>query len=120
MTATHHSTHPVSAAVVRARATLAAVAQAPLWSMDEAEAAAALDEAARLEAQAVELRSRLLAHLDHEDVAASVAAPDTAAWHAATARTGLPAARRDLRLARGLEARADPGRRSKGRRDADL
>jgi hypothetical protein len=91
--------HRVGAATARMREVVGSVADAPVWSMDAAEAHETLVELTRLEAQVAELKLRVAEH------AASVD-PDAAhRWAVATAQT-KPGAIGQVGLAQALATRS--------------
>lgn len=92
--------HRVSAAISAARATFAQVCDAPVWSMDAAQAETALDELAAHEAQSAALRSRLLVQAEAIEAAESASAPT---WLARRHRLNRPEAHRQARLAHSLD-----------------
>lgn len=95
--------HPVVACAEDLRTTLGRVRDAQPIFMSVADKEAALVELARVEAQLVELKARILA--GGEDVAAAHGARDVAAWLAHATQADTRAARADLHLARALEHR---------------
>ena len=105
MTAIANHPHRVTTAIADARARLAAVAEAPVWSMDAAETTAALDDVQSAKAQLGELEARLLNHAGRIEIPAESGATSTANWHAHRTRTTRTAAHRTMRLAAGLETR---------------
>jgi hypothetical protein len=79
------------------------VAEAPGWSMTEAEAAAAVVGLTRLEARVGELRLRALAAADAADVAKGDASSSTGAWLAGATRQRRAGAAADVRFAAALD-----------------
>jgi hypothetical protein len=97
-------THPIVAFGVRVHEVLDRLASAPVWAMSVPEQRAALVALGRAEARLVDLRLRVLAQADRDDIAADSAASGTAAWVAQHTRQGRGAADADLRLAVSLES----------------
>ena len=89
MTTPHHQ---VAAASAQMRAVADGVVDASVWSMSAPETAATLIELTRLEAQVVELRSRVAAHADELQVGHETGATSTANWLAHQTRQTRPAA----------------------------
>ncbi|MCW2764109.1 MAG: nuclease, partial [Nocardioides sp.] len=86
--------HVVSRAVATMRTEVGGVAQAALWSMSPAEAAATLIEVTRLSAQVAELALRVAAHAETVQVGDVTGAVSTGAWWAhQTQQTRLATAR---------------------------
>lgn len=96
-------THPILAAASALVDTLEGVASTNPVFMSTADKAAALTELTRIGARLDELRLRMLACAD--DVADDHAARDAAEWLARHGRERFDDVRRDLRLARAMEAR---------------
>jgi hypothetical protein len=103
MTAMAHHPDRVCSAVAAVRRELAAVTEAPVWSLDAVGTAAVVEEITRAEAQLAELKARVLAHADRTRIAADTGTSSTAHWHAARTRTTRAQAHRSMRLAAGLE-----------------
>lgn len=95
--------HPVLSATADLASTLKSVADVNPTFMDAGDKATALVELARVEAQLVELRLRVMA--DAQDLAAGTASSDVAGWLAVSTRCRPEDARADLRLARSLDRR---------------
>lgn len=96
--------HRVGAAVAAARTSLASVAGERPWSMTAPQTEQALDDIAALEAQAAELKSRLLTHAETVGLPAELGARSVAVWLARRHLASRPEAHRQARLAAGLEA----------------
>jgi hypothetical protein len=109
MTAIANHPHRVTTAIADARTSIGCLAGVPVWSMDATETAAAIDDLTHVESQLAELKSRLLTHADHIEIAAETGASSTANWHAVATRTTRPQAHRLMRLATGLDTH-DPTR----------
>lgn len=95
--------HPVLAAVDAVETALLAAGDAQPVFMTTGEKQDALRRLARAEAQAAELRLRILAASD--EVGQGSGARDAGAWVSVETRTDSGVARADLRLARALESR---------------
>ena len=82
MTAMTTPHHQVATATAQMRAVADSLVDAAVWSMNASDAASTLVELTRLEAQVVELRSRVAAHADELQVGQDVGAtsPRTG-WH---------------------------------------
>jgi uncharacterized protein DUF222 len=102
MTAMPTPGHLVAATITQLRALVDGVADASVWSMSGQEAATALVEVTRLEAQVVELTARVAAHADEVGVGDHVGATSTAAWLAHSTRQTRPAAAGVVRLGHDL------------------
>ena len=106
------SGHPVAAAVACVHEALDAVADAPVWSLSEAEAGAALlDLGAEID-RLQELRLRVAAHAHSVEVGDAVGATSTANWWAHQSRLTRPETHRLMRLARALDNGHHDGVRS--------
>jgi hypothetical protein len=103
MTAIAHHPHQVSRAVADARTSLEDVSASPLYSLDPAETAAAIEQVGALAAQVAELQARLLAHAHRSDLAVATAQKSTAHWLAHATRASGVLARRTMRLAEALD-----------------
>ena len=90
--------HQVASATAQLRDVADSLGDASVWSMTAAEAASTLVELTRLEAQVVELKSRVAAHADELQVGSDVGATSTANWLAHQTRQTRPAAARTVRL----------------------
>lgn len=88
---------------VRLKETLAAVAEAPLWSLTVEEHQAALVNLAGIEVQLAALRMRVLASADRNQVGRDQAASSTAAWLAHATRQVVAGAHAHVRFARALD-----------------
>ncbi|MQW76753.1 DUF222 domain-containing protein [Nocardioides sp. dk4132] len=98
------SGHPVAAAVACVHEALDAVADAPVWSLSEAEAGATLlDLSAEID-RLQELRLRVAAHAHSIEVGDAVGATSTANWWAHQSRVTRPEAHRLMRIARALDS----------------
>ncbi|WP_122818956.1 HNH endonuclease signature motif containing protein [Nocardioides pantholopis] len=105
------SGHPVARAVAYVQEALDGVAEAPVWSLDAAEAGAALLDLTSEIARLHELRLRVAAQAHTVETGAAVGATSTANWWAHEARLTRPEAHRLMRLARALDTpRHDPVR----------
>src|SRR3954451_15574373 len=104
-TATHRpqGEHPIVWFGARVHEVLDGLADCAAWSMTAEEQRAALLALSRAEARISELRLRVLAAADRNDIAASTAATSTAAWLAFHTRANRSNAHADLRLARALD-----------------
>ena len=98
MTAMTTPRHRVASPTARMRESADTVAEASVWSMTSEETAATLVELTRLEAQVVELRSRVAAHADELQVGHDVGATSTANWLAVETNLTRPAAAALVRL----------------------
>jgi hypothetical protein len=96
-------THPVAQFAARVHDVLDGLLDAPAWSMTPGEQRTSLLQLARAEARIAELRLRVLAAADRNDVADQTGASSTAAWLAHETRQDRPAAHADLRLALALD-----------------
>jgi Domain of unknown function (DUF222) len=94
----------------RVHAVLDGLAETPAWSMTVAEQKVALVGLARAEARIGELRLRVLASADANDIGKDTAAPSTALWVAESTRQVRSAAYADLRFARELDEKYDATR----------
>src|SRR5437868_11281881 len=97
MTAMTTPHHRVASATAQLRDLADTLVDASVWSMSAPEAATTLVDLTRLEAQVVELRSRVAAHADELQVGAEVGATSTANWLAHATRLTRPAAARVVR-----------------------
>ncbi|WP_127479276.1 HNH endonuclease signature motif containing protein [Nocardioides pantholopis] len=105
------SGHPVARAVACVHEALDVVADAPVWSLDAAQAGAALLDLTTEIARLQELRLRIAAHAHTVETGAAVGATSTANWWAHEARLTRPESHRLIRLARALDIpRHDPVR----------
>ncbi|MFC6045918.1 DUF222 domain-containing protein [Nocardioides hankookensis] len=95
--------HRVATATAQMRAAADAVVDASMWSMDVVETAQTLVELTRLEAQVVELRSRVARHADDLEVGHETGATSTANWLAHETKQTRPAAHRTVRLGYDLD-----------------
>jgi hypothetical protein len=98
MTAMTTPHHQVASATAHLRAIADGVVDASVWSMTAPETATTLVELTRLQAQVVELRSRVAAHADELQVGSEVGATSTANWLAHSTKLTRPAAARVVRL----------------------
>lgn len=106
MTAVQQLRTPALArAVAAARAAVEEAAAVPVGSLDRFEVSEGLAELVALEAQATELRLRLLAEADRRELADQEAATDTAAWAAKLTGTTRGVMAGGLWLARLLKDR---------------
>ena len=95
--------HALGRCAVRLRAVVGEVAEVSAWLMTPDEQRAALVELSRAQAQLAELRLRVLAAGDANDIGAKIAASSTAAWLAHQTRQTRRGAHGDLSLARDLD-----------------
>ena len=95
--------HAVVTALRDGVAALDRVAAAPLWSLTDDQALAAMDKAYALMAQAQGLASRLLCEVDQRQLATRAGAPSTKAWLRRRHQLTPGRARRDVELARALD-----------------
>jgi len=98
-TGTEGSEHAIARFSGRIHQVLDGLADAPAWSMTAAEQRTALVELCQAEARLAELRLRVLAAADRNDVSATSGASSTVAWLAHATHRGHAAARADVRLA---------------------
>ena len=104
MTATAHPpVDRVNDAILRARADLASASETPVWPLTSRATTQALDAVVALEAQAAELKGRLLAHADQLKTSDESGATSTANWWAHHTKLTRPEAHRQVRLAHALE-----------------
>ena len=96
---TRTAAHPIGGAVARVHSALDEVAEAPVWSRDQAGTAEVLTEISRAEARLVELCSRALAHADVVAVQETDASPSLAYATRSTKRQSFG----QVRLAMGLD-----------------
>ncbi|GAA4697333.1 HNH endonuclease signature motif containing protein [Nocardioides conyzicola] len=92
MTAMTTPHHQVATATARMRGIVDGLVNASVWSMTSGEAASTLVELTRLEAQVVELRSRVARHADELQVGTEAGATSTATWLAHQTRLTRSAA----------------------------
>ncbi|WP_155992841.1 DUF222 domain-containing protein, partial [Nocardioides sp. URHA0020] len=102
MTAMTTPHHQVAEATARMRGIADVLVDASVWSMSAHEAASTLVELTRLEAQVVELKTRVAAHADEVEVGTDVGATSTANWYAHQTRQTRPAAARTVHLGHDL------------------
>lgn len=95
--------HPVARFADRLHTALDALAEAPAWSMTADEQRVALVALARAQSRLTELRFRVLAAADRNDVATETAATSTGAWVAHHTRQTRSSAHADVRLALSLD-----------------
>ena len=88
------------------------LSEAPAWSMTAEEQRTALVEPAKAEAGMVELRFRVLAAGDNNDIGKDEAASSTAAWVAHRTRQERPRAHADVKFAHDLDTGFDATRRA--------
>jgi len=98
MTAMTAPRHQVASATAQLRDVADSLVNVSVWSMSAAETASTLVELTRLEAQVVELRSRVAAHADELQVGSEAGATSTANWLAHQTKQTRPAAARTVRL----------------------
>ncbi|WP_122817410.1 HNH endonuclease signature motif containing protein [Nocardioides pantholopis] len=105
------SGHPVARAAACVHEALDGVVDAPVWSLDAAEAGVALLELTSEIARLQELRLRVAVHAHTVEVGGAVGATSTANWWAHEARLTRQESHRLMRLARALDIpRHDPVR----------
>jgi Domain of unknown function (DUF222) len=102
-TMTEPTVHPILGFGRRLHEELDVLASTAAWAMTADEQRDALVELARGEARMAELRLRVLAAGDRNDIAAAAAASSTAAWVAQRVRQSRSAAQADVRLALPLD-----------------
>src|SRR5689334_15140924 len=98
--------HPISSAITRIDDVLKDVRDVPLWSMSPAETRQAMVRLTRLEAQVVELQSRVTAHGSTVEVEADSGATSTSNWLAHETKLTRAGAHRKSELARSLMTEA--------------
>ncbi len=96
-------TDPVHGFAGRVLAALDRLGDAPAWAMTPGEQAEALVELGRVAARVSELRWRVLAAADRNEVGVKEGASGTAAWLAARTRENRSRTNGDLRAARALD-----------------
>src|SRR3954471_17898015 len=96
--------HPIAWFGTRLHEVLDSLADTAAWSMTADEQRSALVELSRAQSRIAELRLRVLAAADRNDIAAESAATSTTAWLAAATRSTRPEAHADLKLALALDA----------------
>lgn len=100
--------HPVARAVVAARDGVRQVADpasCTVWQLGDRECLQVLTDIHRLEASLAAVKLRVLGAVDERDVTGNETGLGTAAWLHATCRQALPAARREVALARSMQHR---------------
>jgi hypothetical protein len=100
---TESQAHPIARFSSRVHQVLDGLVGAPAWSMTPEEQRTSLVELARAEARLVELRWRVLAAADRNDIAAESAATSTGAWLAWRTRQTRGAAHAEVKLALALD-----------------
>ena len=95
--------HPIESAAARISDILKTVRDAPAWSMNTEETRETLVELTRLEAQVVELQTRVAAHAQTIEVQADSGAGSTANWWAHATNLTRAGAHRKTRLAAALD-----------------
>ena len=95
--------HPIARFARRAHAVVDGLGAVPAWSMTAEEQRETLVDLARLQSRVSELRMRVLAAADLNDVGAATAAASTAAWLADRTTVAHNVARADVRLAKQLD-----------------
>ena len=103
MTAMTTPRHQVASATARMRDVAGGVVDASVWSMTAAETASTLVELTRLEAQVVELKTRVAAHADELQVGTATGASSTANWLAHQTQQTRPSAAGVVRLGYDLD-----------------
>ncbi|QWZ09664.1 HNH endonuclease [Nocardioides panacis] len=104
---TEDQAHPIARFSTRVHQVLDGLASAPAWSMTPDEQRAVVVGLARAEARLAELRLRVLAAADRNDVAADSAATSTGAWLAQVTRRSRGAAHAEVALAVALDTGFD-------------
>src|SRR6478735_322691 len=94
----------VGAAIAQMRDAATSIADAPVWSMTDREAADALIELQGLKAQVAELETRIARHADEQQVGQDRGASSTAVWLANQTRITRPAAHSTVKLGKELHA----------------
>jgi hypothetical protein len=84
------------------RAAVRALAAQPAWAMDKTELIATTEDLYRLMTEVNAQALRLLAEIDHRDLAPAAGAPTTAAWLVARLRMNHGPARHQVKLANAL------------------
>ncbi len=97
------SVHPIVHFAVRLKAALDVVADAATWSMTPDEERDVLIRLDRSAARVCEVRLRVLAACDRDDVGKADGSASTAAWLAGATRRGRSRAHAEVRLARALD-----------------
>ncbi|WP_134767592.1 HNH endonuclease signature motif containing protein [Nocardioides sp. 1609] len=100
----HHDGHPVARFVAVLEAELAALVDAPTWSLDPAATADLVPRLAQVVAGVQELEARVLGHAGVLDLPATIGARSLAAWLARVTRVTGGEASRKVRLAGDLAA----------------
>ncbi|QWZ09469.1 HNH endonuclease [Nocardioides panacis] len=100
---TEDQAHPIARFSGRLHRVLDGLAEAPAWSMTPDEQRTVVVGLARAEARLAELRLRVLAAADRNDVAADSAATSTGAWLAQVTRRSRGAAHAEVALAVALD-----------------
>jgi hypothetical protein len=95
--------HAILQCAGQIRAALEQVASAPTWSMTPDEQRASLIDLTRIQAQLAELRLRVLAGADNNQVGKETGATSTGAWLAHTTKQVRTDANADVRLAKQLD-----------------
>ena len=103
ITGTESQAHPIAWFATRLHEVLDGLSASPAWSMTPDEQRSTLVALARAEARVAELRLRVLAAADRNDIAAASAATSTVAWLAHETRQVRSAAHADMRLADHLD-----------------
>ncbi|MBA2416530.1 MAG: DUF222 domain-containing protein [Geodermatophilaceae bacterium] len=104
--------HTIASFAERVNVVLDGLAEAPAWSMTAEEQRTALVGLSVAQARLVELRLRVLAAGDNNDIGKDEAASSTSAWLAHRTRQERPRAHADVRLALALDAGYDATRRA--------
>jgi hypothetical protein len=102
-TGTVETTNPIPGFVASVHRMLDDLAPVPAWSLTRAEQGEALAQLARIEARVAELRLRVLAAADRNDIAATTGATSTTAWLTHQTRCTPPRAHADIALAAALD-----------------
>ncbi len=109
MTGSTHTTgrgHPIEVAAARIEDLLKDVRDVPLWSMSPAATGQTMVQLTRLEAQIVELQTRVAAHGQTVEIEAANDATSTANWWACETQLTRAGAHRKTRLATALASPA--------------
>jgi len=104
--------HPIGWFAVRVNDVLDELADAPAWSMTAEEQRGALLRLTQAQARVAELRFRVLAAGDDNDIGKETAASCTAAWLAHQTRQERPRANGDVKLAAALATGFETTRRA--------
>ena len=104
--------HPIAWFSARANEVLDGLVESPAWAMTPEEQRSALVDLSKLRDRIAELRLRVLAAGDNNDIGKDEAASSTAAWLAHHTRQERPRAHADVKLAGALDTCFDATRRA--------